>query len=253
MAIGALGSAVAAWGSITSTALLIAMWRFVLGVGVGGVYPLSSASAYEQETGKEDDTGVTDGGSGVGGSLTTSVAPAGGASARQAVGWANFWQQPGQVLPYAVALVLLACGKSVSKEAQYRVDLGLGALPPVVVLAAMASASGRGNKIKSPLAGPLALTSSFPSLTPQLHEGEGGGEGGGSSAGAGGGGSGLSLLRSLSALPRAYWALLREGRHRRRLAGAAGCWFLFDVYLYGVALYTPEILDEIFGDTDSVG
>ena len=34
---------------------------------------------------------------------------------------------------------------------------------------------------------------------------------------------------------------------RDALTGTCVCWFLFDIYLYGVSLYSPEILDMIFG------
>jgi PHS family inorganic phosphate transporter-like MFS transporter len=108
MAAGALGSAVLSWGGVYTCTLLVAAWRFVLGVGIGGVYPLSAAGAYE------DDGGVAGGAAGQ--STPRSAADGGSASERKArrrtrVAWALFWQQPGQMLPYLLALLLLAVAK----------------------------------------------------------------------------------------------------------------------------------------------
>ena len=36
------------------------------------------------------------------------------------------------------------------------------------------------------------------------------------------------------------------------LKGACLSWFLFDIYIYGISLYSPEILDMIFGTSDSL-
>jgi PHS family inorganic phosphate transporter-like MFS transporter len=45
---GALASALLSWGGLQSTAILVAIWRFIMGIGIGGVYPLSAASSYEE-------------------------------------------------------------------------------------------------------------------------------------------------------------------------------------------------------------
>eukprot|EP00434_Breviolum_minutum_P005978 symbB.v1.2.005269.t2/scaffold286.1/size306100/8 len=77
----------------------LALWRFVIGVGLGGAYPLTAAVA--------------------GGS--------------DQVGKAFFWQTPGSVAPYVVALILveLVPGQT---GLQFRWVLGLGALPSLVAL-----------------------------------------------------------------------------------------------------------------------
>ena len=51
---GALGSAVLPWGGAVPTYALLAACRFVLGVGVGGVYPMSAAAAAESAASEED-------------------------------------------------------------------------------------------------------------------------------------------------------------------------------------------------------
>ncbi|RYG66426.1 hypothetical protein EON64_09770 [archaeon] len=70
---GALLSCVAPYGSPTTVYSIIIAARFVLGIGAGGVYPLSATKAAE------------DSGSGEGVNL-------------KAASWAFFWQQPGAMV-----------------------------------------------------------------------------------------------------------------------------------------------------------
>eukprot|EP00301_Raphidiophrys_heterophryoidea_P009152 c13487_g1_i1.p1 GENE.c13487_g1_i1~~c13487_g1_i1.p1 ORF type:complete len:442 (-),score=90.50 c13487_g1_i1:179-1504(-) len=107
--IGALGSAVLSWGQGTTLYVLIAIWRFILGMGVGGVYPLSATSAAEN-SGSSDP-------------LTR----------RKRVSWAFFWQVPGSTLPFFIAY-LLAKWFPDNRELQWRLILGLGAIPAAAVM-----------------------------------------------------------------------------------------------------------------------
>lgn len=79
----------------------LALWRFIIGVGLGGAYPLTAAVA--------------------------------GGSDR--VGQAFFWQTPGLVAPYVAALILVDLVPGATGT-QFRWILGLGALPSVVALLA---------------------------------------------------------------------------------------------------------------------
>ena len=104
---GALGSAVLPWGDGDELFGILAACRFLLGVGVGGIYPMAAASAHEGASSK-------------------------GASSRvasAAVGYAFFWQSVGQLSPSLVALLLLLApsGPGVSSW-QFRVLLGAGAI-----------------------------------------------------------------------------------------------------------------------------
>ena len=74
VAFAAILSAVAPQGSPTSIYITIIVTRFILGIGVGGVYPLSATKAAE------------DGGSG-GDSVDLTAAS-----------WAFFWQVPGSMV-----------------------------------------------------------------------------------------------------------------------------------------------------------
>ena len=113
--LGALGSALFTWGEPSMLYAIMGVCRFVLGVGVGGKYPLAATMSKE-------------------GASTTSASSS---SVQVAKGF--FWQTPGAMLPYIVALALLACfGKTnfgaahlEATSLQFRLLLGLGALPTV--------------------------------------------------------------------------------------------------------------------------
>lgn len=76
--ISALLSAFAPTGSATQVYSTIIVARFFLGVGVGGVYPLSATKAAE------------DGGGGHGGEVDINAAS-----------WAFFWQVPGSMVSHS--------------------------------------------------------------------------------------------------------------------------------------------------------
>lgn len=107
--IGALGSALFSGGSTTALYVTIALWRFILGMGVGGVYPLSATSAAE-------DTGTSD-----------------PLKRRTRVSWAFFWQVPGSTLPFLVAFILAKMFPG-NVDLQWRLTLGIGAIPAAVVM-----------------------------------------------------------------------------------------------------------------------
>jgi MFS family permease len=106
---GSLGSAVLSHGE--SLFMIITVCRFFLGIGVGGQYPLSAVMATE------------------GASPTRHKSTA---AAR-----AFFWQMPGALSPYVVALLVYvmsgcrtrACNDTATVSLQFRLLLGLGAFP----------------------------------------------------------------------------------------------------------------------------
>lgn len=107
--IGALSSALLSWGTPETVWSVIVASRFLLGVGVGGNYPLSAAKA-----------------GGKSGPVHEAVRKA---------GRAFFWQGPGILTPYLVALVLLKLPPvDYITSYQFRILLGLGAVPAAFVL-----------------------------------------------------------------------------------------------------------------------
>ncbi len=117
--IGALCSALCAWGDATTVYAIITVSRFVLGVGVGGKYPLAGTMSSEGK----------------------SVAKSKSRSALE-VALGFFWQTPGSMLPYAVGMAFLAAAKLTDSTSVpfldaavgFRVVLGLGALPALIVV-----------------------------------------------------------------------------------------------------------------------
>jgi len=107
--LGAVASALLSWGGAQGVWSVIAVSRFVLGVGVGGNYPLSAAKASESTpSAKEAMTKAAD---------------------------AFFWQGPGSCAPYLLGLLLLLLPSSDERTSiQFRILLGAGALPSLVVL-----------------------------------------------------------------------------------------------------------------------
>ena len=114
--VGAVASALGTWGSSGEVYDLLIFYRFILGIGVGGKYPLASTIRAEGTT-EGQNRGVE-------------------------VAKGFFWQTPGSIFPYVVAWSLVAIAGQESAgaahvdtvELQFRLLFGLGALPSVIVM-----------------------------------------------------------------------------------------------------------------------
>ena len=111
--IGSLGAAVFPWGTDNAVFGILSTCRFILGVGVGGLYPLSAVKAAESASAGE--------------SKSTRTA------------WAFFWQTPGALVPYIVAWVLLQFSRQGGPhyaglaQFEFRMLFGLGSVVPLYV------------------------------------------------------------------------------------------------------------------------
>lgn len=201
--VGAAGSALFTWGEPTTLYTVLMVCRFVIGVGVGGKYPLAATMRSEA---------CEDGQSGGGGSGGGNGGGAGAAHSATEVAKGFFWQTPGAMLPYVVALcVLSGLGHSDDDEmarsivsVQFRVVLGLGALPAFCVM----------------------VLCYFQPESEAYTE-----------ARAAGSGDGLSTN------PIAVAS--RHPEHWRRLVGTGLSWLLYDFVYYGTALNQPQILGAV--------
>jgi len=161
--------------------------RFVLGVGVGGIYPLSAAHAAEE-----------------GG-----AAEAAGSSQR--VSWAFFWQSPGVLAPYAVAILLFACFRPQPPQEwvpqfEFRLLFALGAIPALVVFLSVYNEEDENQELQD--AHPYEpATATRTNIFVEI------------------------------------WRQPRETH--RALIGTCGTWFTFDIAFYGCSVFTPAILDDI--------
>jgi len=115
---GALASALLSWGEANAVWTVVAVSRFMLGAGVGGNYPLSAAKAAEST-------------------------PTPKAAVDKAAN-AFFWQGPGSCAPYLVGLlVLLLPSSGYRTSLQFRLLLGFGAFPSLVILLASMNEDSR--------------------------------------------------------------------------------------------------------------
>lgn len=106
LAIGALGTALFTWGTTKSIFSTMAGFRFLLGVGSGGVYPLYAAKAIE-EAGNVDHK------------LKSLCAAKG-----------FFWRLPGALMIQISALILISIVPP--RKLQWRILLGIGVLFPLI-------------------------------------------------------------------------------------------------------------------------
>ncbi len=256
-----LTSTFATWGG--SLYAVFTVSRFFLGFGVGGMYPLSasqSAEAGDHGNGKQPSHDSSNANI-LGGQENVK-------DISERVGWAFFWQTPGTIAPYAVAIVLFYLTTDTSL--QYRVLLGAGAVPCAIILwlsleimrrermlenleSVVEAGDGRrcngqhrggGNIDVQGRSGtpPRRLDNDEP---PPLRVGVVHAGGARSSA------SSLSLIhervsssqrvllnsQELTAQEKAFYLY--------KLIGTGGSWFLFDVSYYGTAIFAPFILEEI--------
>lgn len=116
-AFGAVASAALPWGNAMTIYTIVIVARFVIGFGLGGVYPLSATHAAESSQ-AHDATGA--------------LQDKAEATARAAD--AFFWQTPGYVAPYLVTIVLRGLMQSTDQSLQWRLLLGLGAVPATAVI-----------------------------------------------------------------------------------------------------------------------
>ena len=137
-AVSALFSAVLPTGSASAVYITIIICRFLLGVGLGGIYPLSAIKAAEDaaaasslEALKKQSKLQQQGGkaANVGSDESDSDKDVHASSAAKAF----FWQAPGAMSPWILALILTYY-PSVSTNTRWRLLLGLGTVPATLAI-----------------------------------------------------------------------------------------------------------------------
>lgn len=108
-AISALLSGIASQGNPTSIYGIIIVFRFFLGVGCGGVFPLAATKASE-DSGRD---------------LGQEIDPL-------ASSWAFFWQMPGLLAPWLLGYILASA--NLNPETQWRLLLSLGCIPSSIAM-----------------------------------------------------------------------------------------------------------------------
>jgi PHS family inorganic phosphate transporter-like MFS transporter len=169
-ALGALLSALLPSGSPQSVYITIIVCRFILGIGLGGIYPLAATKAAEDSAAakalivlqaKAD--AITDAAANPpsspakaqaqannGGSMSISLSNAnnpngggrGGADASldenavdvSSAAWAFFWQAPGAMTPWLIALLMTYGSSNMPMDTRWRLLLGLGTIPASIAV-----------------------------------------------------------------------------------------------------------------------
>jgi PHS family inorganic phosphate transporter-like MFS transporter len=214
----------------------LAVWRFILGVGAGGVYPLAAVLSAEQSSegtpriksssseGKDDSLHRV--------VLTFSTQGAG------------FVAVPLVTVPLLYGLDNLAL--------VWRIVLGLGSLPGIILMGMQwrlhRKQAGGGVREAVPLSEPEGDT----------REDNGGEEDSDGEIGTildstPGDTENDGIFRTASEEEtstdrRGWWDAIRhEDDLIRKLLGTAGTWFLFDVLFYGNTLFQPIVIEAAFG------
>ena len=210
MIVAALGSA------LSPTYWVLIGFRFLLGFGVGGDYPVSAVLMSEYANRKDR------------GKL---------------VGMVFGTQALGLIVGPLVALALLGAG--VSDDLAWRILLGLGAVPAAAVIylrRKMPESPRYQVQVQGKAAQAAAQISVF---TDGQVNGTGAGQAGGKVAGqAGGNGARQAGGHGAPAPPHELGlrAFLTNRHWLILLAGTAGTWFLLDYAYYGNTISTPQIL-----------
>ena len=203
----------------------LAVARLILGVGVGGVYPLSATIAVESASAASRGRDT---------SLVFSMQ-----------GVANL------AVPLVAAALVHAYGSPARASAgrswgyAWRLALGLGALPGILIWP-FELAGRRGARTRRQRRAGIEMQTIADGADDRD-----------ASPGACRGGS-TKLARDGGRRPGKYrrletdggsadgWAALRDRRYWGKLVGTAGGWFLFDVTFYGNILFQPTVLREVF-------
>jgi PHS family inorganic phosphate transporter-like MFS transporter len=218
--------------------LQLAMWRFVLGIGAGGVYPLAAVLSAEQGSEGTRNKSTTSDKDGTGDSLHRVVL--------------TFSTQGAGFVSVPLVTVPLLYGLD-NLDLVWRIVLGLGSLPGIIMMYM------QWRLHRKQLRG--GLREAVPLSEPEgdMQDDDGGEDSDGEI------GTILDsipedadndgLLRTVSQDEastdrggRGWWdAVSQEEDLVRKLLGTAGTWFLFDVLFYGNTLFQPIVIEAAFG------
>ena len=211
---GALFSAILPWGQGDLLYGILVVCRFVVGFGLGGVYPLSAAQAAEASGKKEEAVQATPD------------------EKRQSVlrsSKAFFFQAPGTMAPYLLTIILRACLTSGQQSLQWRLILGLGAVPSAFVVCLRLYEGATAAKKTESSETKVQAAAEKIQATRRLD------------AGRGTKSTNATLLR-----------VMKKPKYWRWMAGTGGCWLLLDISLYGFGLMGPYVVATTFSPDESI-
>ena len=237
-AASAILSAILPSGSPETVYIIIIVCRFALGIGLGGVYPLTATKAAEDAAANSADNDGTEN------SVDSSSAAK-----------AFFWQGPGAMGPWLLAYIM-TYNSAMSVDARWRLVLGVGSIPAgLVVLGSMYENSEAPEKLDTRVSISMSAHGAEPEPMKQgllaLDENSMAGEGRGGRDRRDSGRT-ASIERHIlgeedynDRRELNIWVILRQWKYQRKLIATGMGWFLYDVCFYGVNLFGGEILAEI--------
>jgi len=287
--ISAALQAIAPSGSPEAIYAVIILFRFFLGVGVGGIYPLSATKAVEDTVsgGGGGGSGEGEGGGGQGEEDEQSVNKRANQKA-VAAGKGFFWQMPGMMAPFLMSYILSY--SSLSIDAQWRLELGFGAIPSGAAMLCLylemreknakfptvmdsETSGGRGTEsipprdigngqsshaclspdvIPEPVSLPFPDSVASSQESPVYDDKE----------------ASVTLpsqynINAVSTNSESHQSssisssnilsmIVSNQSIRQRLYATGVCWFCFDVVVYGIGLIAPLILAAITHDTENI-
>lgn len=201
---------------------IIALFRFFLGLGLGGIYPLSATKSSEDDT-NDSYYGID-------------KRPIYSKNAA----WSYFWQIPGSIAPWIVG-ALLGCTSHLSDSDKWRLLLGLGAVPSAITILFIIlddmSNDKNSNNVKSVTVGRDSNASVGSTMNSTTAYGEAADRG---------------KSHSTSEVNSFLKDALHEKENVYKLIGAGVTWFLYDILLYGISLLSGTIIDKIDGNITNV-
>lgn len=225
----------------------LAFWRFFLGLGCGGVYPLAatmtselvSSSANHHEEWLNDEVFASK----VKSKLVAIT------FSTQGLG---FLLVP--LVTWTIVSILDADSSARMSGIAWRSILVIGCIPGLLVLVLQAFATrhgsyermqeekipGYGNKAPSPVQLPSQSAPVPRAVDVSWMEADSDDE------------QSDSDLRGSHIAFSVWTAIRNEPNIGRKLGGTALCWFLFDVLFYGNTLFTPVVLKQAFGSSETV-
>lgn len=231
--LGTFISAFFSFGGPTAVYSTIITFRFMTGIGLGGMFPLSATKASED------------------------AARQAGRVNSQASSWSFFWQLPALLMPYLLGIAV--SNSDLSSESRWRFILGFGVIPCFLTLCFLfyerrllsqraqkqkvddksievhsrnSSQHSNAEEQKSDLfTHQNTILNSSPrpnnnSLTPTT----------------------APIIHSELSLGQIYHLLTTQPLLRQKLLAAGGSWFLYDVVVYGLGLLSTYTISAI--DTD---
>lgn len=239
-----IGSAVSLWGDEIYIGL--AIWRFVLGIGAGAVYPLAATLSAEQSETSTSTAAATQ----------EELSPENKETQMKSVVLTFSMQGFGFLAVPLVALPLLYLMPESSLDLVWRLILGFGCIPGLLLLFLQCRLFRSGHSdveaipqtddlVHDDVIGEVILEERHAPLIAREEDDDDDDD---EEAFA----DDTSANLPIEELEPGIWAAIRkEPNLLGKLLGTAGTWFLFDVLFYGNTLFQPIVMEAAFGGNDT--